>query len=198
MNELSSSNSFFISHHPQWSEAFFGIEHANKYSISDSTGQEILFAHEEKGSFLKRFFMQNTRPFVINVFNREQKLLFKVNRPFRFIWQECSAVTELGETLGSIRMRWAFFSKKYDITDSTDQVIFTIQSPMLKPWTYFIYKMDKQVGLITKKWTGFKKELFTTADNFGLQLDTNASDKEKSLLLSAVFLIDFMYFEKKN
>lgn len=198
MNELDSSNGFFISHHPQWSEAFFGIEHANKYSISDSSGQEILFAHEEKGSFLKRFFLQNTRPFVINIINREQKTLFKVDRPFKFIWQECSAMTDFGELLGKVRMRWAFFSKKYEITDSTDQVIFTIKSPVFKPWTYYIYKMDQQIGIITKKWSGFKKELFSTADNFGLQLDAPATTKEKSLLLSAVFLIDFMHFEKKN
>ena len=198
MNEIDSNNFFMISHNPEWSEVFLGLEHANKYSISDISGQRILLAHEEKGSFLKRYILQNNRPFVINIINNELRTIFKVDRPFKFFWHECSAIADSGELLGTVKKRFAFFSKKYDIIDQTDQVIFTIQSPMLKPWTYYIYKMDQQVGLITKKWAGFKKEFFSTADNFGLQLDATASAKEKSLLLSAVFLIDFMHFEKKN
>ena len=35
----------------------------------------------------------------------------------------------------------------------------------------------------------------TDADNFGFNMDKNLSERTKALLLSAVFLIDFMYFE---
>lgn len=198
MNELESNNFFLVSHHPQWSEVFLGLEHANNYSISDIAGQEILFAHEEKGSFLRRFFLQNSRPFVINVIDRQQNLIFKIEKPFRFIWHECTVIGNSGEILGKVNMRWALFAKKYEVVDATEQVLSTLHSPFFKPWTYYINRLDNQIGLITKKWAGFKKEFFSTADNFGLQLDAPTTAKEKSLLLSAVFLIDFMHFEKKN
>ena len=72
------------------------------------------------------------------------------------------------------------------------------------------------MGTITKQWSGLGKEMFTDADNFGINfpMDLDVKVREhcfaalpviiiqfsqmKATLLGALFLVDFMYFEKQN
>lgn len=51
------------------------------------------------------------------------------------------------------------------------------------------------VGKISKHWTGLVRELFTDADNFGIQFPLDLDVKMKAVMLGACFLIDFMFFE---
>ena len=46
-----------------------------------------------------------------------------------------------------------------------------------------------KVGQITKQWTGFAKEMFTDADNFGISFPLDLDVKIKAVALGAVFLI---------
>jgi len=54
------------------------------------------------------------------------------------------------------------------------------------------------VGKISKQWSGLGKEVFTDADNFGINFPLDLDVKVKATLLGATFLIDFMYFEKQD
>ena len=73
-----------------------------------------------------------------------------------------------------------------------------LRGPLLRPWTFFIDQGDREVGKITKRWSGALKEVFTDADNFAVHFPAELSLSEKSLLLGAVFLIDFVHFEKAS
>lgn len=53
----------------------------------------------------------------------------------------------------------------------------------------------QSVGKISKQWSGLAKEIFTDADNFGIQFPMDLDVKMKATMLAACFLIDFMYFE---
>ena len=80
-----------------------------------------------------------------------------------------------------------------------------------------MFSVWQEVGKITKQWSGLGKEMFTDADNFGinfpmdldvkvrssvkhckLYLIMNVHPQMKATLLGALFLVDFMYFEKQN
>ncbi|XP_004930221.1 phospholipid scramblase 1 [Bombyx mori] len=63
-----------------------------------------------------------------------------------------------------------------------------------------VYSKDGEtkVGKITKSWSGFAREAFTDADNFGISFPMDLDVKIKAVLLGACFLIDFMFFEKGN
>ncbi|KAI0214967.1 hypothetical protein LSAT2_032978 [Lamellibrachia satsuma] len=60
------------------------------------------------------------------------------------------------------------------------------------------YADGTQAGMISKQYSGLVKEAFTTADNFSVQFAMNMDPKIKATLLGAVFLLDFLYFEKKK
>ena len=53
-------------------------------------------------------------------------------------------------------------------------------------------------GYIRKIFSGIAKEMFTDADSFILSFPPDANVHHKMLLLGAVFLIDFMYFENND
>ncbi|MDP3104212.1 MAG: phospholipid scramblase-related protein [Candidatus Methanoperedens sp.] len=50
---------------------------------------------------------------------------------------------------------------------------------------------------MTKKWAGLGKELFTTADNYVVDMSPQASDETlKKLVLSAAFCVDMVLKER--
>ncbi len=55
-----------------------------------------------------------------------------------------------------------------------------------------------EVGKISKQWTGLAREVFTDADNFGISFPMDLDVRMKAVLIGAMFLIDFMFFEKKG
>ena len=53
-------------------------------------------------------------------------------------------------------------------------------------------------GYIKKIFSGIAKEIFTDADSFVLSFPPDATLEHKMLLLGAVFLLDFMFFENNQ
>jgi len=84
------------------------------------------------------------------------------------------------------------------ICDASNVKILTIVGPLLHPWTFNIIHETGDVGVITKKWSGLGKEVFTDADNFGITFSSELKETTKAILLGAVFLIDFLYFENRK
>jgi hypothetical protein len=81
------------------------------------------------------------------------------------------------------------------VLDDKDEVVLEISTSFFNPYNFKIFHEGVEVGEIKKEWSGLGQELFTDADNFGFNMDKNLTELQKALLLSAVFLIDFMYFE---
>ncbi|CAG2162276.1 unnamed protein product [Oppiella nova] len=65
-------------------------------------------------------------------------------------------------------------------------------------WTLLAKDSDRNVGKISKKWSGLLREHFTDADVFGVNFPGDQDVRAKALLMAATFLIDFMFFEKKG
>lgn len=55
-----------------------------------------------------------------------------------------------------------------------------------------------QLARVTKKWTGFGKEFFTSADNYILQIsdEVPADNPLRILIMGSVFCIDMVLKEK--
>lgn len=196
MNKIDNTQTFVIKQKRALGEIFIGIEQKNKYFIFDENGNQILFAHEVNLKLFWRFFMKPMRPFEIQLTDEQEGVQLIIKRPFKFLFHECEIFLPDGQLLGSIKWEFAMFRKKYAIYDNNNIEILRLFGPIFKPWTFFISKMGTEVGKLTKKWSGIVKEVFTDEDNFVLQLTEHISLKEKQILLGAIFLIDFVYFER--
>ncbi|XP_047731728.1 phospholipid scramblase 1 isoform X2 [Prionailurus viverrinus] len=92
------------------------------------------------------------------------------------------------------------------IIDNMGQEVITLERPLrcdsccCPCCLQEIKSLDEEtiVGKISKQWTGFVREAFTDADNFGIQFPLDLDVKMKAVMLGACFLIDFMFFERSG
>lgn len=65
-----------------------------------------------------------------------------------------------------------------------------------KGWNFkFLDASGKEMGVVTKKWAGLGKELFTSADNYIVEIKDGFS--HNALLLAAAIAIDTVFKESK-
>jgi len=200
-------------------EAFTGWETSNKYAIKNSMGQQVYFAAEESGTCMRQCCGAD-RGFVLHITDNAGQEVMRVTREFKCCagcsWcagSDCCAMvvnieSPPGTVVGSVRQSQSFLAPKYALYDGSGSMVFRIEGPVCicqgicctSDVEFNIYSPDMEhvVGKISKQWSGLAKEWFTKADNFGINFPADLDVKVKASLLGALFLIDFMYFEKKD
>ncbi|MBN1816134.1 MAG: hypothetical protein JW828_02165 [Sedimentisphaerales bacterium] len=198
MQQLEQVRGLIVCQRKEWGEILSGFETRNKYVVLDEFGQELYLAMEEGGSFLVRSFLKALRPFEIVLLTLAQQPVLRIHRPFRFYFHQVQVRDAAGQILGTIKRRFSVLRRRYDVLDDQGRMIYELFGPLLHPWTFEIRRGEEQYGKITKRWSGVGKEMFTDADNFGVEWPCDWPAGIKALFLGAVFLIDFMYFENVN
>jgi uncharacterized protein YxjI len=195
---LAQTRELFIQQQVEKLEAFTGFETRNRYTVADAAGS-VLFHAEEEGSeaaeVLTRVFLKSARPFTLQLETLHGEPVLRLQRPFRFYFHELDIYNGQGALLGSVRKRFSALSRRYVVIDHTEGERYELLGPLLRPWTFRILRNGQECGAIKKKWSGLTKEMFTDADAFGVELPEEAGLLAKSVLLGAVFLIDFVHFE---
>ena len=198
MEALAQADGLVIQQKKEWGEILTGFETKNKYSVSNTAGQQLYYAAEVGGNFLVRMFLKAWRPFEIAIVNPQNELVLTLKSPFRFYFREIDILNASGQWLGRIQRRFTILRRRYSVYDAKGQEILELFGPLLHPWTFEIRQNEQSLGKITKKWSGLLKESFTDADNFGVTFPSDWPKEAKAVLLGAVFLIDFVHFENKN
>ncbi|MBN1501545.1 MAG: scramblase [Spirochaetes bacterium] len=198
MTGLEHIDKFIVQQQKEWGEILTGFETKNRYKIFDSAGNELFYAFEDKGNWLIRQFLQSARPLTMQITDKDKNTVLQIKKPFRWIFPEVSILDTEKKLIGTIKKRFTFFRRLYSVFDSSGHEIFQLFGPILKPWTFHIMENSREVGKVTKKWSGAMKEIFTTADNFGAEFPVAWSSEKKYIALGAVFLIDLVHFEYKG
>jgi len=197
-NPLAINEDFLIiEQQVEWMEAFSNYETENRYAILNQYGNELFFA-EERSSFWARMFLPAQRPLDIEVFNNQGDLVMAIEKPFRFFVPEIIVYNENDESVGIVKKKFWSLRRTFIVLDVNGNEIYRIVGPILHPWTFKIMKDGKELGKISKKWSGIGKEMFTDADTFNVNFPNAMSDEEKKIFVGATFLIDLMYFEKNK
>ena len=197
MNELAVANTLVVSQKKEWGEIVTGFETKNKYAVLDELGNILYQAQEESGSLLLRWFLKALRPFSIVLAPPGRSTAFLVERPFRFYFHKIDVKTGDGKLLGTVEREFSWIHRLFRVADAQGREVCRLHGPLFHPWTFEIRQHDREVGKITKKWSGLLKEGFTDADNFAAVLPPGMPPEQKGVLLGAVFLIDFVYFENR-
>ena len=179
-----------------------GVETRNQYSIETEQGEKIAYAAEEPKGILGMIFRQalgHWRTFTIHLLGPTREEEFSFHHPFRFYFERLEVTGRNGEKIGAVQRRFSILTKRFDVEDSNGQVVMTVASPFWRIWTFRFLMAGRELAVISKRWSGFGKELFLDADNFVLQYsDPTLNPKLKVLLLGAAIFIDIRYFEKKG
>jgi uncharacterized protein YxjI len=195
MQNLADAQMLFIKQQKESAEIIFGYESKNRYSINN--GQYL--AMEDGGSlitYLLRWWLRAWRPCTLRILSSRDNLVLKLHRPFKFYFYTIEVYLPSGRRLGTIHRRFNFLTRHYSVCDTAGREIYQLSGPILRPWTFEIMANGQKKGLIQKKWSGMFKETFSDADNFGVEFPAGIGVNKKALLLGAVFLIDFVHFER--
>ena len=195
MNEALSKNVHLVKEHVGMFKA------SSNYDIYDpDTGAITMECREEGlGIFTKilRFTdLKRNTPFDIQVKASDGAQVVRVQRGFSFFLSKVTVLNENNEIIGSFKQKLFSIGGKFAIRDASEREVCELKGK----WTGWNYKFmagDTELAHITKKWAGSGKELFTSADNYVLQISdlVPATSVARQLILAAVMCIDMVLKE---
>jgi len=222
LNQLADLEHLVFKQKVELIEASMGgmIETPNKYSIRNSSGQELFTAEERLENNGEEFHVGlmccgQWRSFDIGVFDAQGTEVLRLYRKMKPVhklgcWRqadvEASVPAPSGyNPVGVVAKVWRWTRSEFEVKNHTGQNVFIIEGPCCS-WAccqdldFKVMTVDrkKEVGKITKNWRGIGTELLTDADTFSLTFPRNLDISVKATLLGAAILIDFAFFENSN
>lgn len=185
----------------RWTEILLSLEMRNQYDVYDQTQRPVLHVREEGAgflSFLKRVLLGPSRPFDASVSDpSEAEVWLRLSRPFRFVFHRLEVREPGGALVGAVQKKWSWVRRIYHLENGRGEVVAELFGPILKPWTFELRVRGQARGAIRKRWSGWGKELFTDADDFGVEL-ANLDPDLKVLAFAATVLVDVVHFERSK
>jgi len=193
----------FIRQVKEWGEILIGLEGKNKYQVLNDHGDQVGFIHEQGSgimTFVKRVFLRNHRPLEVNVYNKAEEVVLHLSRGFFFFFSDLYITDPTtGKLIGSVHEKFSFFRKKYELCDENGRDFAYIDSGFFNFFKFDITTIEgRKLGSIKKKWGNLLKEFFTDADTFGVDISSELTLKEKSLVFATAIIVDFNHFEDNS
>ncbi len=195
MHELLSKNLFLVKEHVGMFKA------ANNYDVYDpETGSIIMECREPKLGRLTQLLRftdlkQNT-PFDIHLTDTSGRPILRITRGVSIFLSRVSVLDADDVEVGGFKQKLFSVGGAFDVLDENESVLCSLRGK----WTGWEFKFlagDTEFARVTKKWAGLGKELFTSADNYVLEIsDSVAPDSRlRILILAAVLCIDMVVKE---
>ena len=195
MNQVLNRNLFFVKEHVGMFKA------ANNYDILNPETQEIIMLCREEnlGFFTKMFRFSDYKrmtPFNIVISTTTGETIVTIKRGISFFRSLVEVFDPNGMLIGTFRQRMMSLGGKFDLLDTNGNVLCSLQGNW-KGWDFKFMKDDIELASVSKKWAGLGKELFTTADNYMLQIESlvKPNDPLRMSILAAVMCIDMVLKE---
>ncbi len=184
-------------------KGFFSTSYAKEYDIFDAWGRRMYSATETTYDGCCNAGTQ--RNWNIDIFNcMGQSVISGIRTGGGCCEHNEVLVTSnpTGLNLGGVSEMPGFFGTSWDILNGAGAPVLLLDAPFFSGGGLFerefpLYDLKEprsEVGMITKKFTGF----FSTEDVFGVKLPVNLDVKLKAVLIYATFLIDFQFYIRNN
>ena len=173
------------------------------YDLFDlASGQPIGLARDEPpdwAKYLRLLVNKNFLPTTVNVYESESAPPVLVLHKGASFLRSTVRVESAGRVLGSFRSKLFSLGGGFWVQDAQDQPFAEVKGDW-KGWNFrFLSTSGSELGLVTKKWAGLGRELFTSADNYVVSLGAGTAQGSDSaaLLLAAGLAIDLVFKERK-
>ncbi|GFS84554.1 phospholipid scramblase 1 [Nephila pilipes] len=188
-------------------EASLSFETKNKYTIKNNLGQKVYTAKEDTGCCTRNC-CGSARPFDIIIKDNAFFEIMHLKRDLRCSSCCCPCCLQLlevsappGRVFGRVVQEWSILTPKFRIENASGETVLRIEGPCCTFSICSDVELEVlstngvKVGKITKQWSGLLREAFTDADYFGITFPVDLDVQTKAILLGALFLIDYMFFE---
>ena len=177
------------------------LKASSSYDIYDpETGEVILHCREPRLGTLTKLFRftryKRMTPFDVCITTPEGELLIEVSRDISLFLSHVRVKDAEGQLLGCFRQKLFSIGGGFSVMDTNDEPICELKGKWTG-WDFRFLSGGEELARVTKKWTGIGKELFTSADNYVLEISEHVppSSTVRKLILAAVMTIDLVLKE---
>lgn len=174
---------------------------ANNYDVYDpETGDMVLHCREDNLGALTRLLRftdyKRMTPFNVEIRTLSGEPVVSVSRGAALFVSNVAVHDESGNHIGGFKQKFLSIGGRFKIFDANDEEICDLKGKWTS-WEFSFRAGDVELAKVSKKWTGFGKELFTSADNYMLQISDAVPPNSaiRQLIMAAVVCIDMVLKE---
>lgn len=193
--DLAQDGQLIVKQRVEGLEAITGIETKNRYEVMTPDGRTVLFAYEESGGW-GRVLLKRNRALTLHVAGLDGGEVLAASRAFFWFFPTMHVRDGSGRPLGAIRRKFSVLKRRILIENAQGHTIAEVTGSVFRRYTFMVNRGGREVGRITKKWSGMGREMFTDADTFQVQLPTEHDEQFQHLVLATAFAVDLDFFEK--
>jgi uncharacterized protein YxjI len=171
------------------------IELTNEYKVFDQQGAQIGSVAEVGQSTLKKAarLVSSLDQFMTHTYEirdaREQPVLV-LTRPRKFMKSKFQIAKPDGTVVGDVAQKNMLGKIRFSLS-ANGREVGTLNAENWRAWNFNIQNANgTEVARITKTWEGLAKTVFTTADNYFVEMSTPIEEPLRSLVVAAALCID--------
>lgn len=190
MHPILNRNLFFVKEHAGLFRA------ASNHDILDpETHEIILHCREEKLGVLTkalRFTDYKTMtPFHVEIRTPSGEPVLEIKRGISLFLSKVGVYDEHGTRIGGFKQKLLSVGGAFKVLGPNDEQLCDLKGKWTS-WEFRFVHNNVELAKVSKKWAGIGKEMFTSADNYMLQINDVVPPNQplRQLILAAVMCID--------
>jgi uncharacterized protein YxjI len=171
------------------------IEINNEYAIFDQNARQIGAVREVGQSTMKKAvrLLSSYDQFLthkLQVVDMTGQPVLALTRPAKLVKSRIIVQDAAGNEIGQIVQQNAFGKIRFSM-ESGGGLLGSINAENWRAWNFSIKDSSEQeIARITKTWEGLAKTMFTTADNYVVQIHRPLEEPLRSLVVAAALSVD--------
>lgn len=171
------------------------IEVNSEYAIYDANGRQIGAVRQVGQSALKKAarLLTSYDQFMthkLQVVDMAGSVLLAITRPAKVFKSRVIIQDGLGKEIGQVLQQNVIGKINFSL-EAAGQAVGSIKGENWRAWNFSIRDhTDTEVARITKTWEGLAKTMFTTADNYVVQIHKPLAEPLRSLVVASALSVD--------
>ncbi len=171
------------------------IELNTEFAVYDQKGTQIAAVRQVGQSTAKKAlrFVSNVDQFLTHkyqVVDMQGNVLLALNRPAKLLKSRVQITDGFAQPVGDVVQQNAIGKIRFNL-ESGGQVVGSLNAENWRAWNFAILDhTGAEVARITKTWEGLATTLFTTADNFVVQIHRQLDEPLRSMVVASALCVD--------
>jgi len=135
-------------------------------------------------------------PFKIEITDTSGNKVIEIRRGISIFLSKVEVFDGRGTYIGGFKQKLFSIGGKFNVLDKDDNPVCLLKGKWTG-WDFRFMAGEKELAHVSKKFAGFGKELFTSADNYVLDINAEVPGDSnlKKLIIAAVMCIDMVLKE---
>lgn len=174
---------------------------ANNYDVFDpASGAKLIECREPNLGFFTKLFRftdyKRMTPFEVVLTDTDGRKVLTVRRGVSLFLSRVEVLDGNGRVVGGFKQKFFSIGGAFRVLDARDNEVCVLKGKWTS-WEFKFLRGETELAVVSKKWNGLGRELFTSADNYVLSIGDRvpADDDVRILIMAAVMCIDMVLKE---